>query len=66
PPRRPASVAQAVRALLADRDLRARMGAAGVERARSRYSWQRVADATLAAYAPLVSRPAVAALEAVR
>ena len=66
PPRRPASVAQAVRALLADRDLRARMGEAGVERARSRYSWQRVADATLAAYAPLVSRPAVAALEAVR
>ncbi len=66
PPRRPESVAQAVRTLLADPELRARMGAAGVERARSRYSWQRVADATLAAYAPLVSRPAVAALEAAR
>jgi D-inositol-3-phosphate glycosyltransferase len=61
PPRRPARVAAALRTLLGDADLRARLGAAGVERARTRYSWERIADATLQAYAPLLEERAVAA-----
>jgi D-inositol-3-phosphate glycosyltransferase len=61
PPRRPAQVAAALRTLLGHADLRARLGAAGVERARTRYSWARVADATLEAYAPLLEERAVAA-----
>jgi D-inositol-3-phosphate glycosyltransferase len=65
PPRRPDRVAAALRRLLADAELRARLGAAGVRRARARYSWARVADATLAAYAPLLERAAVGA-EAMR
>jgi glycosyltransferase involved in cell wall biosynthesis len=60
PPRRPDRVAEAVRCLLADPELRARLGEAGRERVRTRYSWRRVADATLEAYAPLVAQPAVA------
>ena len=51
----PAGDAGALRAalerLLADRDLRRRLGAAGRERAGGRFSWQRVTDETLAAYA---------------
>jgi D-inositol-3-phosphate glycosyltransferase len=61
PPRRPGRVAAALRNLLGDAELRARLGAAGVERARTRYSWARVADATLEAYAPLLEERAVAA-----
>jgi D-inositol-3-phosphate glycosyltransferase len=50
PPRRPREVARALRALLDDPDLRRSMGAAGVRRARGRYSWDTVAASTLAAY----------------
>jgi D-inositol-3-phosphate glycosyltransferase len=60
PPRRPDLVAEAVRSLLADPALRTRLGEAGWERVRTRYSWRRVADATLEAYAPLLAEPAVA------
>jgi D-inositol-3-phosphate glycosyltransferase len=59
PPRRPDRVAEAMRDLLADPALRARLGAAGVKRARARFSWARVADATLAAYAPVLERAAM-------
>lgn len=59
PPRRPDRVAEALRHLLADPALRACLGAAGVKRARARFSWARVADATLAAYAPILERAAM-------
>ncbi|GAB7189331.1 hypothetical protein NUM3379_00370 [Kineococcus sp. NUM-3379] len=49
-----ADVAEAVRELLADRDLLHRMGAAGRARAVQRYDWRRVAAATEAAYLELV------------
>jgi glycosyltransferase involved in cell wall biosynthesis len=56
PPRRPAPIAEALRTLLADAALRARLGAAGVERARARYGWDRVAASTLAVYGRLAMR----------
>jgi type III pantothenate kinase len=56
PPRSPERLAEALRALLADAELRARLGRAGAERARSRYGWGDVADATLDAYGSLVRR----------
>jgi D-inositol-3-phosphate glycosyltransferase len=55
PPRRPDRIAEALHLLLADRGLRARLGAAGVERARTRYTWQRVADGTLGVYHDLLA-----------
>jgi D-inositol-3-phosphate glycosyltransferase len=50
PPRQPDSIAAAVRALLDDPAQRAVLGRGGVERARARFSWERVADGTLEAY----------------
>lgn len=50
PPRDPGAIASALAVLLADPALRARLGAAGVQRARSRYSWDRVAGETEKAY----------------
>jgi glycosyltransferase involved in cell wall biosynthesis len=50
PPRRPDQVAQALRTLLGNRELRAAMGAAGLQRARRRYGWDVIAQATLSAY----------------
>jgi D-inositol-3-phosphate glycosyltransferase len=50
PPRRPDEVALALRALLGQPDLRAAMGAAGLQRARRRYGWDVIAQATLSAY----------------
>jgi glycosyltransferase involved in cell wall biosynthesis len=52
PPRRPDVLALAVRSLLADPLRREAYGIAGVDRARSRYSWDRVAEETLALYEP--------------
>jgi D-inositol-3-phosphate glycosyltransferase len=59
PPRRPDRIADALRVLLADSGLRARLGAAGVERVRNRYTWQRVADATQNVYLDQVAEPVV-------
>jgi glycosyltransferase involved in cell wall biosynthesis len=53
PPRQPDRLAAALRFLLADPERRSALGAAGAWRARSRYGWDRVADATLEAYAGL-------------
>ncbi|NYD78162.1 glycosyltransferase [Arthrobacter cupressi] len=50
PPHDPEAIADAVARLLADPALRARMGSAGTRRARSRYSWDRVAADTEKAY----------------
>ena len=60
PPRRPDRVAEALGTLLARPELCARLGAAGADRARKRYSWSRVADATLDVYGALLVEPAVA------
>ena len=49
-PRQPRELARVLRSVLADAPLRASLGAAGARRARSRYSWERVADATLGVY----------------
>jgi glycosyltransferase involved in cell wall biosynthesis len=51
PPRDPAALRSALDRLLADPDLRRRLGTAGRERARTHFSWEKVTDATLAAYA---------------
>jgi D-inositol-3-phosphate glycosyltransferase len=58
-PHDPAGLVQALRKLLDDADLRARLGAQGAERARTRFSWERVADLTLEAYLEAVGTPAV-------
>ncbi|TML95136.1 MAG: glycosyltransferase family 4 protein [Actinobacteria bacterium] len=53
-PRDPLALRAALDRLLADRELRRRLGAAGRERARRDFSWQGVTDATLDAYAGAV------------
>ena len=60
PPRRPDAVAAALRRLLANGSFRHRLGAAGAERARSRYGWEHVARATMAVYREVTS-PALTA-----
>ncbi|WP_026547174.1 glycosyltransferase [Paenarthrobacter nicotinovorans] len=50
PPRDPEALAEALGKLLGDPDLRADMGRAGARRARSRYSWERIAADTEKAY----------------
>jgi glycosyltransferase involved in cell wall biosynthesis len=50
PPRDPAALASALRALLADPDRRAAMGRASPDRARQWYSWPRIAAQTEAVY----------------
>jgi glycosyltransferase involved in cell wall biosynthesis len=54
PPRDPAALRSALERLLADPELRRRLGEAGRDRARTHFSWQKVTDATLAAYAEAV------------
>ena len=51
PPRDAVALRLALQRLLADPELRRSLGAAGRERARERFSWDAVTDATLAAYA---------------
>ncbi|MFI2566141.1 glycosyltransferase [Paenarthrobacter sp. NPDC018779] len=50
PPRDPEAIADAVGRLLGDPTVRAEMGRAGMRRARSRYSWDRIATDTEKAY----------------
>lgn len=50
PPRDPEAIASALALLLGDSTLRAELGTAGQRRARSRYSWDRVAAETEKAY----------------
>jgi glycosyltransferase involved in cell wall biosynthesis len=54
PPRDAPALRSALERLLADPDLRHRLGTAGRERARTHFSWEKVTDATLAAYAEAV------------
>lgn len=54
PPRDPAALRFALDRLLADPELRRRLGAAGRDRARKKFSWEQVTDATLAAYTEAV------------
>ncbi len=56
PPRRPDMVVAAARQMLADADMRKRLGRAGVRRARDRFGWDAVAKATLRRYAAVVRR----------
>jgi D-inositol-3-phosphate glycosyltransferase len=60
PPRRSDAIARVVRELLDDPGRRAALGRAGVERARTRFSWERVADATLHAYGEVAPLPVAA------
>jgi glycosyltransferase involved in cell wall biosynthesis len=55
PPRQPDELAVAVDTLLADPDRRARFGAAGAERARTRYGWDRIATDTARVYRQVVA-----------
>jgi glycosyltransferase involved in cell wall biosynthesis len=63
PPRDPAAIARAVGELLASRELRQELGRAGQQRARSRYSWDRVAAETEKAYRLALAATADARLE---
>lgn len=54
PPRDPGSIARATARLLDDPGLRSALGRAGRDRARGRYSWDRVASATLRIYQQVV------------
>jgi glycosyltransferase involved in cell wall biosynthesis len=58
PPRRPDALAAALRKLLAEPFWREAFGAAGVDRARSRYTWARVAADTAAVYDRVLGTPA--------
>jgi glycosyltransferase involved in cell wall biosynthesis len=55
PPRDPARLADALGELLDDPARRHALGAAGARRARERYGWERVAAATLDAYAEVLA-----------
>jgi glycosyltransferase involved in cell wall biosynthesis len=54
PPRSPERIAEALNELLPDTERRRQFGQAGARRARSRYSWDRVASLTLQAYDDLL------------
>jgi glycosyltransferase involved in cell wall biosynthesis len=56
PPRDPAALARAVRGLLADPERRRALGAAGAERARGRFGFDRIARSTRHVYTELVTR----------
>jgi glycosyltransferase involved in cell wall biosynthesis len=57
PPRRPDRLAAALRDLLDDPFRRDGFGIAGLDRVRSRYTWERIANDMLALYADVVHRP---------
>jgi glycosyltransferase involved in cell wall biosynthesis len=50
PPREPVALAACLRSLLAETGRRRALGAAGLDRARSRYSWDTIAAETTAVY----------------
>jgi glycosyltransferase involved in cell wall biosynthesis len=56
-PRDPAGLGHTIRRLLADPGRRLRFGAAAVDRARTRYSWQRTAEQLTAVYGSLAGVP---------
>jgi glycosyltransferase involved in cell wall biosynthesis len=56
PPRDPTALRAALEQLLADPKLRQRLGAAGRERARARFSWDAVTSAVVDAYVEAVGR----------
>jgi glycosyltransferase involved in cell wall biosynthesis len=56
-------LAAAIELLAADADLRARLGAAGAERARALYGWERIAAQTLAAYEAVLAGVSLEAVE---
>ena len=56
PPRDPDSLGQVLAALLADDERRAAYGLAGVQRARARYRWDRVAADTESVYRQVLAR----------
>jgi glycosyltransferase involved in cell wall biosynthesis len=58
PPGDTQALRAALRRLLGDRELRQRLGRGGRDRARERFSWAAVTDATLAAYADATGRMA--------
>jgi glycosyltransferase involved in cell wall biosynthesis len=62
PPRRPDRLAAEMRRLLLEPFWREAYGTAGVDRARSRYSWDRIAAATLSVYENLLGLGSRAAL----
>ena len=62
PPRRPDRLAAAMRKLLSEPFWREAYGTAGVDRARSRYSWDRIAAGTLAVYEDVLGRAAAPAV----
>ncbi|EID53090.1 glycosyltransferase [Saccharomonospora xinjiangensis] len=63
PPKRPDAVAAAVRKLLSDAALRDAYGIAGADRARCRYSWDRIATDTLRVYERVVPAAALSGEE---
>jgi glycosyltransferase involved in cell wall biosynthesis len=65
PPRDPAALRSAVAMLLADADLRRRLGGAGREAARERFSWEAATAETVRAYRDaLASQGATGAMSA--
>jgi D-inositol-3-phosphate glycosyltransferase len=66
PPRRPDAIVTAARTLLDDPALRRRLGDAGAERVRQRFSWTQVADAMLTAYRDVAARRLAVATEVLR
>jgi glycosyltransferase involved in cell wall biosynthesis len=58
PPQRPDRLASAMRKLLAEPFWREAYGTAGVDRARARYSWERIAAGTLGVYESVLGRSA--------
>ncbi|WP_197320348.1 glycosyltransferase [Saccharomonospora sp. NB11] len=63
PPKRPDALAAAVRRLLSDAALRDAYGIAGADRARCRYSWDRIASDTMRVYERVVPAAALSGEE---